>query len=664
MESILDAEEDEVTILDLSEGHLLSPSTLRKEVDDLLKDTDKTIHWIDGQRYASVVGRESRDAYLDWLSHIADDELIDGKSVKQIFTYRGEISLWWFTPAAYKSVDHHPFRWLFYMIHVVRHLVEETVNKSSTWHVWVDDAATGDVLSAAIRDQKAVQVHQYSENGEDRSSGLIDQIKGWLQPLVGVLWVLRMALFSSRTLRPLREDGEYLVDRSKRGLVLIHSTFPKNWRSATVFDKCPDDWRFFDHYFSDAPRKLREQRVNVGWLPELNPNDFEDWMSARNKQTLPDALPWLTLARSASFVLIWHQAKWALLYIWYFGIRQIHRQWMYQGISFAAWLKQEYRALCLGNKGVLEMMQVERHRSACDALQPKVILFTRAFDYGGRRVAAATKGRTKLIGVQYRMLNREDTVYQFRSRDIPNSQEPFDGIQHCPVPDWYAALGQQTVEMFDEWGGYPAGQVLPVGGLRYDLLGRQFVSSKDPREELQRRARERLDLPGAMPVVLLCTGHTTDVMSWVGMTLDACRQLGEEIFLVAEAKAHFEQRIRGDGEAYSSVHLRIRNSVNPLLIGASDVLIAGNATVTLEANYLGTGVISLVADAEYNVYAQGDEQVGWPVRDAKSMRDALRVIIAGQPVEKMRKKMRPERWLNNADGEATRRLCRLVQSEL
>jgi hypothetical protein len=508
----------------------------------------------------------------------------------------------------------------------------------------------------------AVQVHRCSETGEDHHSGGIGQIKSWLKPLVGVLWVLRMALFSSRKLRPLRAKSEHSLDATEKQPVLIHSTFPKHWRSATRFDQCSEDWQFFFHYFSDAPKRLREQGVNIAWLPAVNPNDFAHWMSARNKQTLPDVLPWLTLAWGQALTLIGHQIKWTVLYVWYFGIRQIQQQWQYDGISFAPWLQQEYRALCLRNRGVLEMMQVERYRSAFRVLQPESVLYTKAFDYDGRRVAAAAKGQTKLIGVQYRMLNREDTVYQFRPRDIPDPQEPFDGIQHCPVPDWYAALGQQTVELFDEWGGYSADQVLPIGGLRYDLLGRQLVSSKDSRVELQSRARKQLDLPGDKPVVLLCTGHTADVMSWVTMTVEACRQLGEEIVLIVEAKAHFEQRIRGAVEACSFIHLRIRNSANPLLVGASDVLIAGNATVTLEANHLGTDVISLVADAEYNVYAQGAERVGWPARDAQSLHDALRVIIERQPQERMNKKMRPERWLNNADAGAARRLFRLIQS--
>ena len=238
-------------------------------------------------------------------------------------------------------------------------------------------------------------------------------------------------------------------------------------------------------------------------------------------------------------------------------------------------------------------------------MQPYAVLYRDEFYAAGRVVSAALKGHTRLIGVQHGMLGNEHTVYQFHGDDIANDDEgASDYIRHCPTPDAFAAFGQQAVSFFEEWEGYPAKWVWPIGGLRHDRLLEQYGNLS---AEGRRALRQFRGLPTEAPVILLCTGLRSIVPFMTAATIDAAQEIVDTFIIVKPHQYHGGAKEAGAVAAEKGfTRLRVCSTGVYPLIALADVVICGGSTVLQEASLLRIPSIAMIPGRNYTYYPFND----------------------------------------------------------
>lgn len=665
----------ETIVLDLSVGNLGHPSPLREHGTEYERQIDG-FRWIDGQSFAATVGDTSRETYVDWVSEIADQPLSGGKSIKEWFTYRGKVSLWWYTTMSEKDFEGHPFRWMFYMFAVIGQVSSRESPTFSEVHIWSGTEYVGDALKQQFANEGVhARVHSVEGRGERWSDGrftseedrsratLLTRVADGIKKLLVRIKILGRSLLFWSSLRELRSKSP-LSSGQDRPLFLIHSQSPNSLRAREVYDAVDEDVDYLDHYFGDMPFRLHRAGMNVAYLPAVTQFNHEDWIDKTDGYPLGSALPWMTVSVSQTAGLLFQQIKWLFYFYWLFGVQKVHERWTYEGIPLGRPLFEEYWELCVRGEGMMKMKEVERYRTACKALSPEAVLYRGEFYRWGRTISAGADGHTTRIGVQHGILNREHTVYQFRRRDLPvESDGPCDHVHNCPAPDRFVGFGTYVKEQFERWGGYRADRVVPIGGVRHDSLVRTF------RRELSSSSlRFQLDLPEDQSVVLVCTGLSQQAGLYFDMVADGLKQTSHEAF-VAVKLHHFhggEAHVHRTAERRGIKDYSIFREHIYRLLDCADVLVAGTSTLAIEAHLLDTPVVSIVGHPNYELYPFTDEGIAQTVCTHDQMATALQRALdrpSGHVAEPGTRNPLLRRHLHNEDASACRRLAEWLRNE-
>ncbi|MCS4044606.1 hypothetical protein GGQ00_003066 [Salinibacter ruber] len=659
-------------VVDLSAGQLNWSHSPHQH---LSEEAREATTWVNGQDLAPEIGDASRNAYIEWLSEAASQPIAHGASIKEWFTYRGEVSLWWFTGMSLKHPINQPQRWRFYQFFALKQLVSKIDDADAKWHIW-GGGEESDLLCEVLPASTSVQYHEYEPTKKDSGLPLRTRIRKWLsESRVGETGLvlldgirsfgrtaLRLLWVAHQTQNRASEIDEthplHPAQRSKP-LVLIQTKFPKSWEPVPGSTNLKISSAWYDHYFGDSPAELRSHGYRTGWLTSVEPESerAEQWKQVTQTQAIPDASPWMVLGYSDAWRIAWHRLKWALVYVYLFVYRQVHSKWTYEGVPVGHWFKDAYRwAWCTD-----AFADVERYRHACASLEPDAVLYRDEFyPSSGRRLSAGAKGNTQLVGVQHGMISREHTVYHWHEGDIEtsNSGKGADHVHHAPVPDWFAAFGSHYVEQFDEWGGYPASRVVPVGGLRHDVLVDQFDLHKpsEARKAQKSALRGIYSLPEDRPALLLCTARKQTAGMWFEMIVEVLERQSLEAFVAVKLHQYHggEEDVRRVAERHSFDAYEVYiEDVYPLM-AASDVLIGSASTTVLEGRLFGLKCIAICATEEYQPYPFSRDELASAVTDAEDMGQALRETMEreGKTSGSL------SRHLNNEDGNA---LCRLAE---
>ena len=296
-------------LLDLSAGRLDSVSRIEwARVPDEVKK-------VQAADFAHDLADETRNRYVRWVTDVSEQVLIDGKSIKELFTYDGELSLWWITQAAQKDQENTPYRWFFFAFAIIDFLLESgQVEAGAEWHVWVPDPETGDVFEHAIAERGRVVVHVAGKRtgvggGRARAARQVRQLNRT------VVWPVKQvvnALRAGRLDRSLRRIGKAGVFAAGSPKVLVVTEVPHSWATVGEEERFDRSVSAYDRYFGTMPWDLRKQGAGVAWVASRSTkHGYARWRSeASSLQDLPDASPWSYLDFQAAQTLLRNQARW------------------------------------------------------------------------------------------------------------------------------------------------------------------------------------------------------------------------------------------------------------------------------------------------------------------------------------------------------------------
>jgi len=638
-------------LLDLSAGQLLRSHTLKEQVSADQEIPDE-VEWVNGQQYADVCAEASRRAYIKWIAQQPDEPIVGEYSLKELFTYDG-ISLWWFTSMATKHPVSHPFRWIFYMIHVLDHC-RQWGDDADEWHLWMPTKNSARLLEHECLEGEDVHTHVVGERGgwtkNNAVAAKIRRIFGPMYLLVqrGGKLLLETARNTWASTFKRNQEGEQFSS-SGTPTILVETKFPHSWVEKGT-DEYDRDIECVDRYFELAPWALQDHGYDVAWMPTLSGRQAEEeWEVWKERQTLPEVSDEMNLQWHTVFYILGTVWWWLGIYLWCFEVRSIHSTFSYRNASFGQQLRDEIRRTVSGATGTLK--RIEKYRAAGQALEPDVVLYRDEFYGSGRCVASGLDDTATLIGIQHALIGHEHTVYQFHNSEIESVQTvSSDYVNHCPVPDYFASFGEQFVDLFEEWDGYPPTRVWAVGGLRHDTLLDKY-GNLSPTEK--RDLRSALGLPLDVPVILLCTGARSQVGPWTRMVAQAIQELDREGSLAVKlhqyhgGKEEAQDAVRSTGVNQVRIY---EDRVYPLLT-VSDIIIGGGSTVLLEAGLLGTPAIALESPTAYRNY-NFDGLALSATTTQELVRGMIQITERGEEARKVRS------HLGNVDGN--RAVARLV----
>jgi len=674
--------EERSAILDLTPGNLASTSPVSLRLEDSFSESEACQLWIDGRDYAPLLGDESRQEYLEWISSISNARIFGTSSIKDLFQFEGETSMWWFTNMSEKHAVHHRYKWLFYQIHVLKHLSQDREAPDNEWCFWVDNRYVGSALASACDSELGVTISVLNDNSSNRVRETLKSftvvralhsLKRGVKKVFQDSKELFREVWLSNSSRDAR-DGELPLRMHERDspLVLFHTRFPKSWSKQTSCKKGGGSGEMTERYFQDAPSRFLNKGFQVGWLPEVDTNTNEDWEQITQNQSILDTGPWMTLTWGEAVKIVLARLKWLIVFIWVFVIHRVQEEWRYKDIPLGYWLRRTYEKEILGGGSTWNqtMINLYRYRSVCNTFDPDCVLYRDEFyRSSGRQLSAALKGKAHLLGVQHGMIDRDHTVYQWQRNDIPHPADTSDPdhIKNAPVPDRILAFGEYYVEQFDEWNGYPADLVIPTGGLRHDHLVEEYCFSEageDQRDYNQKKTlRNELALPSESPVLLLCTGLASMAENWFRMTVEGLSQAGVNAFVAVKLHQYHGggENIRSAAEELGFSNYSVYDEGIYPLMAASDLLVSSTSTTVLEGSLLGLSAITIVANSEYEPYPFSREKLARVVSSKQEMSMAIRELLAKGTTHEETSSPNIHRHLRNFDAGACERTASLIR---
>jgi surface carbohydrate biosynthesis protein (TIGR04326 family) len=656
-------------VLDLSAGRLDGVSRL----DAARMPEDGGFERLQAADFAGAFAETTRDTYVQWVGDVAEQELVDGKSIRELFTYEGELSLWWITQTAEKDQDHSPYRWFFFAFAVIDHLLETgRVGSEAEWHLWVPDSHTGEVLRHAVGERGRVVVHVGA--GRAEQGGIKARLGRALTRLNRtVVWPARQilgAFQAGAADRQRRTRGEAEGVFGGRPKVLVVTEYPHSWSAVGDEERFSEAVSAYDRYFGTMPWDLRERGAGVAWVASRSTRQgYARWRDeGRTVQDLPDASPWAYLDFAAVRTLLRNQARWVRAYRRLFVEQRVQDRIRHGRIPMGHWIARDYANLC-GGWAVALLIKYEQFRRAARELRPDAVLYRDEMYVSGRVVSAAMKDEARLVGIQHGIIHADATVYCFDRREVEGGAGPPDHVGTCPVPDVFASFGEHTKELFERLQGYDASRVVPAGGVRHDDLTQRFPSDGEERARLRGHLRKTLGLPLDSRVVLLCTQRAAVAGQWFEMIVRGLKGWGDDVFVAVKTHPYHggEERIRAVAEEEEWERYSLFDAATYPLIYCSDAVVGGASTIILESCLLGTPAISIAGAGDHEVYPYVQDRVGEAASDEATMRAHLKEILAGEAHEdagfQVRRREILRRHLWNDDAGACGRLYEVITSD-
>jgi len=254
--------------------------------------------------------------------------------------------------------------------------------------------------------------------------------------------------------------------------------------------------------------------------------------------------------------------------------------------------------------------------------------------YGRCFLAAAQALGVPTVGVQSRVIARDDRQYAHRAGVVPATGR-FVGTTLCPIPDRMAVFSELTRHILVSAGGYPENSVVVTGQPSHDLLD-------DMRGDGARaRICYRLSIgPEATIVVLAIQTRTglahEQTVKLLRNVLDAIREFPEHRLLVKFCPGEepsLRRRIAREKGLLDEIVLA--GAVNLFdLLQACDLLVTSSPTVALEAMLFEKPVIAVetTGAGEMMSYAEAGAAIG--VTDPAQLVAAIRSVLTDESVRR------------------------------
>lgn len=656
------------TILDFSSGRVGAVSALDVEA----FPASEAFRWISASDFERDLAERTRRAFVHLVHEIGSKPIADGKNIKELLAYGDSLSLWWLSQTSEKHAINHALRWWIYCAAVIDRLFEEgQVEEGLQWNIWAPNAITADFYRSVIGPRGRVVVRGPGSDGPPKPVEPIEVVRTNLYACYVVARAVLMSAVKMLTGRAgdahanVRERTREDIGDAKH--VMVVSISDTGWKEIGDPENHESKIDYYDSYMGYMPWTLSEHGISVSWLRNTKAwGEYKAWKErCVARSGLRDASQHAVLGPRAALRVLRNASRLITTFNRLVAARPSGARWSHGGRSLDRLIERDLKTLC-EKSAVNLLVQFEQYRRAVERVQPVAVLYKSEMFIPGRLISAAMKGRTRLIALQHGIHIDEALPYQFDPRDVDGREVP-DHVHYCPMPDVFAAFGEYAVEQFEEWGGFDADNVVPIGGVRHDHLVRTLYARPERQGELKRTLRARLDLPAEAPVVLLCTQQRKDVGRWLDMVLQGIGALRPDVFVAVQLHhAHGgAEDVHAAAAARGFENYRIFKDATYPLIACSDVVVTGPSTIVLESILLDTPAISIAGSQAHETYPYQSDGLATTISTPAELGVALGQILepgAPEPGWQHRRRELLRRHLWNDDAGACARLIELIEA--
>lgn len=602
--------------------------------------------------FASVVegAQEARDVLRrDVPGFLADlrRHPIEGARTLQDVFQEGEYNTWWFLEISEKSAYRGPFLNRLYYLALIRAVLAH----SSFHEVWLclrdrtlAEAVTNGPVKPLIRELPA-------GNGAPSLAAAAFLCR-YLGNAVGI------ALRHLSQCMLVRGLGIVRALPSPPRTLLFFSFYPRMW--SRPYETGASEW-----FFGSLPDSFpKSQPVQYGVWLTCSP--WEIWRRRRELRAFfrRRTATCLTLfaglraiASVLSFAGLWRAVR--FLMHWEDRIETT-----FLGHNVAPLVIEEIRRSLSSREFFRDLLLRRSLDELTRSTALGAVVYRLEFQPFENALLYGSKGRARTVAFQHSLFGRNYLPYFFVPGELSGRWTGADVERAMPVPDLVLTSGSFGRDVMLA-NGLPAEAVEVCGPVRYSGLGRYLTRQKD-----RRALRVRLGIDPDAPLLLVASAVSREEAMGLFAALAEGLPLGERVCLIF--KSH--PALPLDDEFVRLVGSRIgRDRYHILQPGAdfydlltlAEMVVLTSTTLAIEAALLGVVPIVFDSGAVFDPKAvELDECVGFLVRNAAELREALRSIVTHDAsLDTMRSKW-PDminRWFDRLDVDPNTRFIQILQ---
>ena len=411
--------------------------------------------------YVDQVSKVTREKYVRFVGEWPDSFVKRGKSFKELFAYRDELSYWWLSNASFKDNEISPT--FEYLCHL--EIVRESLRTSG---------ARRCVLITTDRTMARLVTALCQHDGI--STTIVGRLRGgpdfsWARGLAGrfrsiLILLLGFALGSTLLRRAPKGDGQRRV--------AFLTVYPDSLRLAPTGPS--------ESNYRDLPQRILDGAgVPTTYLAVHHSSTIRGWLRLLTLKCRRPEGQHPSVVSLSSYLSpgdIWLAVTNLLFYLRYLWMdltdRDFRRSFSYDGIDVFDLMGREWRRWFLGSQVPFYLAMARATERAVKSLGiSHVVCFlelyplARAVYYGAKRGNPAVT----TVAYQHANINSMKLWYAYRPAELVSRAGSGGGTTSTmPIPDRYLFQGQNGMKVLLE-SGYPEDRCHVTGSPRYDVLG-------------------------------------------------------------------------------------------------------------------------------------------------------------------------------------------------
>mgnify|MGYP001242561320 CR=1 FL=1 len=575
-----------------------------KKVKKICNNGDRPIY-IDGDSIAAKYFERGRSEFLKWVTEKPNDKIFIKKSLKELFVYDKNISLWWLTRASHKNFNKTRLGTYFHQNIALKHIIQDNKRlilngqeESFCIYLFCDTKEEYNYFAFVIRNYLLSAAGTcLKKNILFKSPYFLPKTNysffGLLEIVISTMKFIMHKVLIYRKSKVFNSHEPKIFDH------MIATSFPRDW--------FPIDSRNNgvkrDRYLGEIYEALNNKGTRIAFLPVFhNLSDMEEWLSLRN---LPNFVC-LNLNVNQFFQIF---IRFIVYQVWWYFIFLL--LWRKSKLKLKSPMKDIDSSILLDHLLLLDMGETIS-RSCISKLfvyelfkkslplNVKSVILVQEFYSTSRVIKAALKDReTKVIGIQH-SLGLLDQYYAYIISPIEtgvgymknNSIKSY--ITFMPIPDYNLIFGSYYKKMIAKLNGYPKERLIVTGPTRNDNM---VMNMRDFCDDKMISLKKTLDIPLNRKTIFLCTSPR-DVRSTISLVLNAIKISKAQPFLVIKLHPTAIENVIDFNEfgfREFKDFIIISEQINQFML-ISDVVVSQLSTVALESVLMGKPHIIISKD--------------------------------------------------------------------
>ena len=518
----------------------------------------------------------ARDKYSSFIARWPDRYRKGGRSFKERFTHKGEISFWWLSSASAK--DNEVYSTFDYLCHLEVVQIVMRQGRFEGCLLLADDATLGGLLRECCRRDGVAFEALPAQRSGGRPPSAIAAFRG---RLFFIGWLVLQMVFLKAFLRAARPPRTSPI-------TAFLSLYPG---PLEIRDGQPVD-RMYRDVVEAAAQRGEHPPVFLSWFKGRGLKRlYSDRHVLRSHQRV------LLLNTYLAISDIWLAVSSLGFFLRYILMdrfdQEFRRSFEYDGLNIHRLIRPEFRRQFLSDEVPYHLIVARAVERAVRA-QPieRLVSFLELYPFSRAVYYGAKRGNPLVTTVAYQHANitKMRLWYTYRPEEVLPRGPGGVYVDTMPIPDRYVFQGPIGMEIIKA-SGYPADRCLLTGSPRYDDLGdrvRTGLTNGSIPADMFRASNGR----DGKSILVTPAQPPAEARDLIEVTLRACQQRGDCSLLVKlHPDCHVEDHVKALQEKYRFPRIEVVSGNIHDLIEEADLVVTNYSTTGDEAIALGRPVV-------------------------------------------------------------------------